>query len=217
VRYASGPLLVTIVVVGVAGGVHGIQTDRWRQSAQLEHALARLDSVPLVAGDWRGEDAPYEADDMTRAGIKGCVFRVYQNPRTRESVSVLLVCGRGGPISVHTPDVCYAGAGYRQLTDGRTKEIEWGAGQKGTFRVTKFVKPGVVPSQLEIYWGWSRDGRTWDAPENPRMSYARLPALYKLYAVRQFVAGTPGEATDPCKDFLSRALPEFGQALAPSE
>ena len=216
-RYAIGPLLMGAVVVGVAGVVHGIQTDRWRPSAQLEHALARLDYVPKASGDWRGEDAPYEADDMARAGIKGCVYREYRNPRTREAVSVLLVCGRGGPISVHTPDVCYAGAGYRQLTDGRTKDVEGGDGRKGTFRVARFGKPGVVPVQLEIYWAWSRDGRSWEAPENPRLPLARLPALYKLYVVRQFVAGAREETADPCQEFLRRALPEFGKALAPSD
>jgi hypothetical protein len=215
VRFTIGPLLLTAVILSVAGVVHGIQTDRWRQSSQLEHALARLGHVPSTMGDWRGEDVPHEADDMARAGIKGCVFRSYQNPRTREVVSVLLVCGRGGPISVHTPDVCYAGAGYRQVTESRTKDVEWGDGRKGTFNVARFAKPGVVPTQLEIYWGWSRDGRSWESPENPRLTLARSPALYKLYVVRQFVAGTREETANPAADFLRRALPDLGQALAP--
>ena len=83
--------------------------------------------------------------------------------------------------------------------------------------MARFGKPGVVPVQLEIYWAWSRDGRSWEAPENPRLPLARLPALYKLYVVRQFVAGAREETADPCQEFLRRALPEFGQALAPSD
>lgn len=214
-RFATGPLLLVIVVVVAAGVVHGVQTDRWRPSPQLEHALGRLPQVPMTVGDWRGEDVPYEANDMARAGIQGCVFRNFRNPRTRESVSVLLVCGRGGPISVHTPDVCYAGAGYRQLTDASVKEVER-ENRKDTFRVARFGKPGVVPTQLEIYWGWSRDGQSWEAPDNPRTALARSPALYKLYVVRQFVAGSRDENADSCQEFLRRALPEFGVALAPA-
>jgi hypothetical protein len=216
-RLAFGPPLGAELIAGVAGGVHGLQTDRWRTSAELEHALARIPAVPRGFGDWKSEDVAFEADDMARAGIKGCLFRTYQNPRSRQAVSLLLVCGRGGPISVHTPDVCYAGAGYRQLADAQTRDVDWGGGQKGTFRVARFAKPGVVPEQLEIYWAWSRDGRAWEAPDNPRLSLARSPALYKLYAIRSYVAGTQQEDAAWCPDFLSRALPEIGRALAATE
>ncbi|MBP3960690.1 exosortase-associated EpsI family protein [Gemmata sp. G18] len=208
---------MSALVISVTGAVYGVQTDRWRPSGELQNALARLERVPPVCGDWRGEDISYEAGDMARAGIKGCVYRSYRNARTRETVSILLVCGRGGPISVHTPDVCYAGAGYKQLTDTPTKDVEWGESQKGTFRVARFGKAGVVPTQLEIYWGWSRDGHVWDAPTNPRLSLARLPAVYKIYVVRQFVAGTRDESAESCRDFLRQALPDVTRALAASD
>ena len=89
--------------------------------------------------------------------------------------------------------------------------------RKDAFRVARFGKPGIVPVQLEIYWAWSRDGRSWEAPDNPRTVLARSPALYKLYVVRQFVAGSRDENVDSCQEFLRRALPEFGTALAPAD
>lgn len=215
-RSTVGPVLLCLVFVIAVGVVHGVQTDRWRASPRLERALARLPHVPMNVGDWRGEDIPHEARDLVQAGIKGGIFRNFQNPRTRESVSILLVCGRGGPISVHTPDVCYAGAGYRQLTDARLKEVA-GDNRQDTFRVARFGKAGVVPTQLEIYWAWSRDGQSWEAPDNPRAALARSPALYKLYVVRQFAVGSREENVDSCQEFLRRALPEFSAALAPTE
>ncbi|AMV27727.1 hypothetical protein VT84_25220 [Gemmata sp. SH-PL17] len=217
VRLTIGPLLLCAVILGAAGAVHGIQTDRWGTSPHLERAIERLPQVPPNVGDWNGTDVPLEANDMARAGIRGWAFRVYKNSQTREEVSVLLVCGRGGPISVHTPDVCYAGAGYRQLADAATQEMKWDDGTTGTFRVARFGKPGIVPSQLEIYWTWSRDGHTWQAPNNPRLSLARAPALYKMYVIRQFVAGSREENVSSCHKFLQRAIPDFNQALAPSE
>jgi hypothetical protein len=202
--------------VAALGVVHGVSTDRWRPSGELEVALAGLGRVPARFGDWAGEDLPSEPETMARAGIKGWVFRRYHNPRTREAVSVLLVCGRGGPISAHTPDVCYAGSGYRQLVDQDLTEVEWGGGGRSAFWTTRFAKPGgVVPTQLEVSWAWSRDGRTWEAPQNPGLVLARAPALYKLYVVRQFVPGTRGESADTCQAFLRRALPDLRQALAP--
>jgi hypothetical protein len=216
-RAATGPVLAGVVAVVAMGVVHGVSTDRWRPSGELEAALAGLDRVPARFGDWAGEDLPYEPAEMARAGIQGCVFRRYHNPRTRETVSVLLVCGRGGPISVHTPDVCYAGAGYRQVADERLTEVEWDGGTRSAFWVLRFAKlGGVVPTQLEVSWAWSRDGRTWEAPKNPRLVLARAPALYKLYVVREFVPGGRAEAADTGPAFLRQALPELRRALPPT-
>lgn len=215
-RSAVSPLLAGLVILVALGVAHGLVTDRWAPSGQLEDALATLDRVPVAYGDWSSEELKYDPDALTRAGIKGCVFRRYRNPRTREAVAVLLVCGRGGPISVHTPEVCYAGAGYRPTTDAVQKEIDLGEGRKHTFRVMRFTQPdGVAQTQLEIYLAWSRDGRTWEAPQNPRLHLARAPALYKLYVVREFLPKTRAESIDSCQAFLRQALPDLGQTLPP--
>jgi len=168
-------------------------------------------------GDWTGEDAPFEADALTRAGIKGGVFRRFTNSRTRESISVLIVCGRGGPISVHTPDVCYSAAGYQQLAPEQRKEVKDDDGQKDSFYVARFGKPAaVVPLDLEIYWTWSRDGITWHAPENPRFALARSPALYKLYVVREYAPKSRAETATTNEDFLRQALPVIRRSLPSS-
>lgn len=212
-RIAS-PVLASVVLIGALGLVHGVYSDRWGPSGQLEQALQGLERVPSTFGDWVGEDVPFEPADMARAGIKGTILRQYRNQRTRESVSVLLVCGRGGPICVHTPDICYAGAGYRQTTDEKPATIEMNEDGRHTFRTTRFGRlDSVSQTQLEIFWTWSRDGRTWEAPENPRLVLARSPALYKLYVVREFIPGTRGESVETCRDFLLRALPDIRKKL----
>ena len=211
------PLLLSLALVVALGVGHGLSTDRWGTSDELGRALGGLGRVPAAFGDWAGEDVPYAAEDMNRVGIRGAVFRRYQDARTGDVVSVLLVCGRGGPISVHTPDVCYAGAGFQQIADERRKGFETGGGRADEFWAARFGKRGgVVPTQLDVYWAWSRDGRTWEAPDNPRLAFARSPALYKLYVVREFVPGSRSESADPCEVFLRRALPEIRQTLPPA-
>jgi hypothetical protein len=215
-RSALGPVLASLTLVAALGAVHGVYTDRWGRSARLEEAVAALDRVPARVGDWEGQDIPLRPSVLKTANIEGYVQRSYANPRTGETVTVLIVCGRGGPISVHTPDVCYAGAGYRQLAPEAAKELDTGGGRPDAFNVARFGMPGVVPAQMEIYWGWSADGLAWQAPSNPRASLARLPALYKMYVVREFTPGSRAAGVDSCEAFLQRALPVIRQTLPPA-
>jgi uncharacterized protein DUF3485 len=213
VRAAMAPILVCMVLVASLGVVHGVYTDRWGPSGQLEQALAGLPHVPSKIGDWKGEDQPYDIEELTRAGIRGGVFRRYTNQRTRESISFLIVCGRGGPISVHTPDICYAGAGYQQLEAEQRKDVEIADGSSHSFYVARFAKPGIAPTLMEIYWTWSRDGTDWRAPENPRLALARSRALYKLYVLREFPPKSRAESRPSCETFLRQALPVIRQSL----
>src|SRR5690348_2531079 len=108
--------LVALAVVVASGVAHGLWTGRWGQPHQLEPAVARLGRVPAAVGDWEGRELPLNRQTLAVAEVAGHVSRRYQNSRTGESVLMLLVCGRPGPISVHTPDVCYEGAGYAART-----------------------------------------------------------------------------------------------------
>ena len=204
------PLLGFVLLVSVMGAGHGVWTDRWVRSQELQHSLTRLERFPKDVGDWHGEGVAFEQEDMERNGIRGCVFRKYHNIRTGASVSVLLVCGRGGPISVHTPDVCYTAAGYQQ-TAGQERST---LGEPlGDFWKSYFsLSNAVVPKRLEIYWAWSRDGSTWSAPNSPRYAFARYPALYKIYIVREMPAQTK-VADETSKEFMVKLLPELHTAF----
>jgi hypothetical protein len=211
----AGPVVVSLVLVAAMGVVHGIYTDRWGQSRQLQDALAGLSRVPVRIGDWEGIDRTLEPEVIKAAGIDGAVYRSYSNPKTPQGVSVLLVCGRGGPITVHTPDICYEGAGYRQLGPEKSKVVETGE-HSDSFYVARFGKPDVVPTELEIYWAWSLDGQSWQAPESPRRSLARARALYKLYVVREFPRGSRESSEETSQEFLKEVLPEIRAALSPA-
>jgi hypothetical protein len=130
-------------------------------------------------------------------------------------VTAVVVCGPTGPLSVHTPDVCYAGAGYEakgppspftlRLTDP-DREAE--------FRTQTFDKDGTDKrGELRLFWSWSAGG-SWQAPANPRWTFARHAALYKLYVLRETTANdrTPPE-DDACVKFMKVFLPELEHAL----
>lgn len=208
------PTLAFITLVAGAGFSHGLLTDRWSQSEELQRSVARLERVPAVIGDWRGEDTEYDPESMARGGISGCVHRSYTNTTTGATLSVLLVCGRGGPISAHSPEVCYTGIGYKEV---RAKQRFAASSTADKFWAAHFAKPdAVVPERLEIYWAWSRTGSDWAAPDSERVAFARFPAVYKLYVVRQSpLAARPDETV--VREFMTWLLPELRTALAPSE
>ena len=106
-------LLTAIVLVALTGAVHGVRTERWAVSNDLRDASALLAHVPMNFGDWEGHARELDKRQFEAAGIVGHVMRVYQNRKTQAVVQVLVVCGRPGRISVHTPDVCFAGIGYK--------------------------------------------------------------------------------------------------------
>lgn len=216
-RSVLGPILVSIVLVASIGVVHGVYTDRWGPSGQLELAVSGLERVPSELAGWTGQDQEHDPEELIRAGISRGIFRKYSNSRTKETVSFLIVCGRGGPISVHTPDICYTGAGYRQLETEVTREVVSGDDSTHSYKVARFVKPGaVVPTQLEIFWSWSRDGVNWQAPDNPRLALARSRALYKMYIIREFMPKSRLESVPTCENFLREALPVIRQTLPSS-
>lgn len=210
------PFLLASLFTVLCGFAHGLRTDRWVVSKALQDAAARLDKVPTRFGDWEGRDQKIDGRELEAAGIVGYVMRLYENRRDGNAVSVLLVCGRPGRISVHTPDVCYAGAGFVAaqqperlgvtLPDRPPAEVMW----------ADFVKEKAsVPTQLRIFWSWSAGG-PWAAPENPRLAHASHRALYKLYAIRES-SGAPGPVEgDPGVAFLKEFLPALEGALAPT-
>jgi hypothetical protein len=208
------PLIACVLLISVLGGVHGISTDRWGPSGQLQQALERLPNVPKQFGDWKGEDIPTDDESMPQIGIQGYIHRRYQDTVSRQAVVLLIVCGRGGPICVHTPDVCYANAGYKQLNDENRLEISCNDGRKDSFTFARFGKPdGVVPAQLDIFWSWSRDGTEWQSPERPRLMFARTKSLYKLYLEHEFVPSMRLENANTCTGFLQQLLPAIRQGF----
>ena len=101
--------VAAILLLLASGVVQGRLGGRWAASPDLNEAVARLRLLPREIGTWVGEDADLDLKTLQRIGIGGGILRRYRDTRTGASAMILLVCGRPGPVSVHTPDVCYGG------------------------------------------------------------------------------------------------------------
>ncbi len=219
------PWITALVLLAAAGLAHGLYTERWRPSDALAAAAARLDRVPRTVGDWQGTDVAVEAEAFVQAGARNYWARSYRR-RGGGAVLVVLMCGRAGRMAVHTPEVCYRGAGYDLLESPARATIRGEADDDyGTFWSARFSKQTGGTSDLRLYWAWG-DGADWQAPTSPRWQFRGRPFLYKLYASHELTgdagaagaAGAAGQAgaagTDATMDLLRQLLPTLREALA---
>jgi hypothetical protein len=209
-------IVIALAVVIPCGVVYGLWTDRWVVSDEPGASAAKLAGLPLTVGEWEGEAMAVDTRGRAMAGVAGHLARRYRNRLNGGAVSVLLVCGRPGPVAVHTPDVCYDGAGYDLAAPpARFAVSSDPALPPAEFWVADFLRvESAVPTRLRIFWAWSADG-AWNAPDNPRLAFARFPALYKLYVLREAAVAGERPEDEPCTEFLRRLLPELAKCLFP--
>jgi hypothetical protein len=186
-------------------------------SQEFDDACARVIAVPYDFGDWKG--APLEADDRAfrSAGAQRYWMRSYSNERLKTSLLVVLMAGRAGKMSVHTPEICYRGAGYEMADAPAPADFKSELGEDlGRFWTAKFSKKAGVTTDLKLLWGWNADG-LWQAPDSPRWHFRGQPFLYKLY-ISHDLTGLSGAAAGPgpVQDFARQFLPEASRALFPS-
>lgn len=208
-------LLSAAVLLAASGVSHRLWTGAWNTSAEPALSAARLANVPSTIGDWVGADTEIDARQLARAEAVGHLSRRYLHRGTGAEVSVLIICGRPGPVSVHSPDICYGGIGFQTTKAPGRHKVEGETETPGAeFFWANFVKQDpVAAAHLRIYWAW-KAGRGWQAPDNPRLTYGAAPALYKLYLIYRPAPGVEPPDHDPCLDFMRVFLPELEKALS---
>jgi hypothetical protein len=203
------PLTVTVTVLLAAGVVHGLWTDRWEAKPDPAAAAQRFNDLPLTIGEWDGEALDVSARELQ--GLTGYLARRYVNRDTGDVVTLALMCGRPRVVSIHSPDVCYAASGYEVTAPTRYSPSD--LAERADFWMTEMVRTRVAEqTRLRVFFAWSAHG-PWQAPDNPRVVYAGVPVLYKLYLLRDLPAGNPPLTDDSCVDFFKRLQPELHRCL----
>jgi hypothetical protein len=208
------PAVATVAILLGSGYVHGLWSFRWSAAGEIRAAAERLAAVPAAFGDWSGTDAPLGDREAKVGRIDASVSRRYVNARTGRAVTILLVCGRPGPIAAHSPEVCYAGGGYEVEGERAKVAIGYGGPRPAEFWSIRVAKPDAArPERITIDYGWFADG-VWTAPAGEaRLHFAGHPVLYKLYAIREQPRADDRPDFDPTADFLGEFLPRLQVAL----
>jgi hypothetical protein len=207
------PFSVVLIAVLASGAAAGFCAGRWGNSRTVQSAVARLDRVPLALGThWDvQEDSPLSEREVAVAEVDGYLSRRYIHRRTGTIVSALLLCGRPGPISVHTPEVCYAGVGFEEI--GSAKAYTPPTNSHCQFQVRDFQKSNVAnPILLRVFLSWGHKGE-WSVPANPRLAFAGNPYLYKLYVVREMTKANEPVEQDLATELIKDLIPQLQEKL----
>lgn len=206
-------LTAAILVVG-NGVVHGIITHRWTKPVSLKALADTLEQLPLEFGDWQGTRSEVDPVVLRAAEAAGAYQATFVNVATGEMANALLLCGRPGPMSVHLPEYCYAGFGYRTDGDPVVVTVKTKTGAEMTFRKIRMVRETSegVPEEIIVYHAWY-DGTSWSAPRFPRLAFATAPYLYKLY-ITTMPEPLGATAVDPCPALAKDLCPLIEQAAS---
>jgi hypothetical protein len=140
------------------------------------------------------------------------VVRVYEHEQTGDVVNVALLMGPPGPISVHTPEVCYSSREY--TPDGERRRISITAADDKVHSLWQLSlnSNNLDASSLRVFYGWST-GTTWEAVERPRFCFGGLPHLYKLQVAVTDHPASVAIGFDAGQDFLSSFLEQIQPRL----
>jgi hypothetical protein len=207
-------LTAAALLLILSGLVHGLWTQRWGASAEFATAAARLRGFPTNLGKWAGRPLELDPVLMTQAEAAGYVARVFRH-HTKGEVRMILICGRPGPISVHTPEVCFPGSGMAMEAKPAHHIFSSRDTDHADFLVGQFRNSGPVRRFVRAFWSFN-DGSGWKTPGEPRVAFGRARILYKLYLVRDLEKPDESLKDDPARDLMRVLLPELAQCLSPA-
>ena len=123
-----------------SGAIQGHIRNRWGPSQSMLEAARKLQGVPQVFGGpqknrWQMTSAePMEPLAVAMLECAGHIHRVYQNRRTNEIVAVFVIVGPAGPISAHTPEICFDAQNYTRRDNRQQVAIASARSRTTTFR-----------------------------------------------------------------------------------
>jgi Protein of unknown function (DUF3485) len=214
------PVLAAVALLVAYGVGEGLWTHRWMPSNEPARFAARLNNLPATVGLWEGTDELLDARQgahILQVGMTGFKLRRYVNTQTKQGLYVQVYCGPPGPTSVHTPEICQEGAGYKHVGSPKSRKeiVTEGPFPRSEFWVERFDKDGPIPDPQNIAYSWSATGQ-WHAPDSPRFAFGSHAALYKLYVIYQPPTRIDESPSDPTLEFLKVFLPELDKALFPA-
>lgn len=209
VKLFAGVSIATVVTLA-AGFWTGSRNHRWATPIDLVTLGELLGKIPSELPSWRGvEDYPLEREEQRTLQCAGHSIRRYLALNRVDEVTATILVGPPGPMSLHGPDVCYVGVGFRPVGKNVRKTIQ--AGDVAVEAWTTRLEPAdVSANDIQVLWSWY-DGRKWTAPDASRFAFAGQPYLYKLQLVT--AGDNEGLAEEVFKRFLAEYLPEVEKQL----
>jgi hypothetical protein len=216
-RIASfGALAVLVGLTLFSGIVQGRLSNRWGPTPDLKEAAKKFDRLPRQFGNWRlvqeSDLSDRVADMLQCPPPKGYLSGLWVNDVTGEKVTAFIVLGPPGPISVHTPDICYSSKDYEIVEERAPVQIQTPEGKSHEFWALTLKRKDVHEEHLRAYYAWGNKD-AWHAPNSPRFAFGGDGLLYKIQLAADVPGVTPLEDGDTCQRFLQGFIPAVTPTL----
>lgn len=206
-------VFIALTTLGV-GVMHGRWSNRWGVPVNPDEVKVRVASVPMAFGDWETRDnQEFSPQIMKQLQCAGYVNRSYVNRKTAEIVQVALLAGPAGPISVHTPEVCYPALALDEAEPAQKDKVRDNDVPREEFRRVLFRSRGLDATYLRVWYAWRGEKGPWSVPNLPRVTLASEPMLYKIQVANASQSEPSTQVEDPCETFLREFLPVLDASL----
>jgi hypothetical protein len=212
---------ITLGITILGGWFYGVATDQ--DVGKMQEAAAEVVKIPKVIGDWemQSEEELHEIP-LSQLQLEGYIQRTYVNRTNGDAVSMILMVGPTGPLSVHTPDVCYKSQDMNITEEAQVRDLRSDDGEAPStadrFWQITFEEKDLANDTLEVWYAWST-GKEWLAATNPRFTLSGTSFLYKIQVSGFPMPDSDGEdeekaKDEPCRDFLRAFVPVFHDTVA---
>jgi hypothetical protein len=216
-----GVTLVALATVAT-GVVTGTLGNRWQRPHDLSAVAKSLDKLAATpqVGPWRLKETSHLGPEIGK----------YVNEQTGDTVDMVVLVGETGPLSTHSPEVCYSSREYQVVSEPESQKIESAAGPAEFLSMT-LSSDGLDGSLLRVWYAW-HNGTQWRAPRNARIALRAEPFLYKIQIATYLTGledgrqagsrpadekvGTAAKQAEVCRTFLVDIMPLLNGALVQS-
>ena len=217
------PVIVALLIVGAGTYFEGNWTERWtpHRSAKLNRfeaaiGVVRSDLKEFTDSEgetWNSVDKPIDEKTFKASGVRDSISRTYVNG-DGETVDVFIAAGHSRHITIHTPEWCYPGAGFKSEGDPNSMTIEAeGLKSNPEFLTKVYAKPDPTnPFNVRILWTYTEDGH-WRGPRMPKPAYGNRPALFKIYLITQLSESNPSGDEERLNEFAKDFMPQVTDLL----
>jgi EpsI family protein len=208
---------LALVLLGTSAGARAWQARRVDQALRAGRvAPFPLASIPKILGDWEGRDEALDPQIARTTGSTDVVTRVYVHRRTGTRLEALLLYGPSTEMKVHTPENCYAAAGFTQPSGAEARTVKVKGGSAWPFHALICTKgEGGQADTEEVYYTWRYEGQ-WTPGLVTQKRFERIPGMLKIQLGRRLQTGEAAIVGNPCEDFLAHLMPELDRRLAAS-
>jgi len=210
-------LALLIAITVVAAIVQGRATNRWGASDTVTNAATIFTRLPKTFGDWDLLE-PQELPKQVRGLLQTEHYSqgVYEHRSTGQRAILTLLLGPPGPMSVHTPEICYSAADFSQNSNRQHVSVGPSDANDTAWMIQFHSTHDVQGSVTRVYYSW-HDGQRWKAVDEPRVTYGARPYLFKVQVATEVPADAENDAEDAARSLLQQFCSVFDQSFTPTE